>query len=131
MFCYYLRGWLSGCCILNGLLQWPPRTSPEPMHGDRQGSLVQITIKIWRFSSEGNFSAMQTEVPFVFTSVLGIFCILKHIGPTSDYFRICFIAAAFAVWDFPLAILSQVAHHVFTYVRGHGCALPLTSFICL
>lgn len=111
---------------------WPPRTSTEPMHGDQQGSPVQTTIKIWRFSSEGDFSAMQTKVPFIFTLVSGIFYILKHIGPTSDFFfRICFIAAAIVVRDLPLAILSQAAHHVFMYARGHKCALPLTSLISL
>lgn len=127
MFCYYRRGWLLGCCILNRLLAWPQRTSPEPMHGDRQGSPVQTTIKIWRFSSEGNFSAMRTKVPFIFTSVLGIFCILNHIGPTSDFFRICFIVAAIIVRDLPLAILSWAARHAFTYARGHG--LPCLWFL--
>lgn len=83
-----------GCCILNRLLAWPPRTSPEPVCGDRQGSPVQTTIKIWRISSEGDFSAMRTKVPFIFVSLSGIFCVLKHIGLTSDFFRICFIAAA-------------------------------------
>lgn len=103
------------------------------MHGDQQGFPVQTTIKIWRLSSEGDFSAMHTKVPFIFTLVSGIFYILKHIGPTSDFFffRICFIAAAVVVRDLAVAILSQAAHHAFMYARGHRCALPLTSLLSL